>query len=395
MTQVSTLGQTQDNVFRLNQLQSQLGELQVQLASGKKTQRFKGLGEDAVRSQRARADFKALDTYTNNIKIADQRLKQMLNTLEEFQSQASNLADALSGFVRKGIPQEGDVVLYDDPLTPQDDRTPVGMDSSEPTLELKTLQRTADELFKLLEDFINVKEGDRFLLAGAQSTTKPLLNSSLLTNANTSLINDWKNGALSSEELNTALITNDASVSPRAITDSAVGYSPELSAGNAKGVFIRVDEFSEVEYTVLANNPAFRDILVALDFLRNDNFVPALDEVDPDNPLNVITQGAPGATIDEQKNNFYAVLGNIEKMVVGAIDSLREEEFKLEQVRATISSVRKDHEISQDTLLSAIDDIENADMNEVALQLNFLQIQLEASYRVTASLSELNLVNFI
>ena len=46
-------------------------------------------------------------------------------------------------------------------------------------------------------------------------------------------------------------------------------------------------------------------------------------------------------------------------------------------------------------LLGTINNIENVDMNEAAVSVTSLQTQLEASYRVTALLSQLSLVNFL
>jgi flagellar hook-associated protein 3 FlgL len=392
---VSTLGQTNDNIFRLNELQRQLGELQTQLASGKKTQRFKGLETDVIRSQRSRADLRSIETYKQNILNAERRIKQTLNTIEEFQAQASNFAASLDIFMQEGVHQEGDIIYYDDPLTPGDDRIAVGMDSAEPSVDLQSLQDMAENLFNLMTDLVNEKDGDRYVLSGAQSLSKPLGNTGLLTTANSALINDWKNGALGTNNLIEALQTRDTSVNSRAITDSVVGYSAELSTGNTKSIFVRVDDTAEIDYTVLATEDGFRDVLVAMDFVRNTALLPVVDEVDPDNPLNVVTSGAPGNDISEMQQNFFAVFGSINQMVTRALDDLDVQRFKLEQVRANLGQVREDHILVENTLIESISNIEDADMNEIALQTNFLQTRLEASYRVTATISQLTLVNFL
>ena len=49
----------------------------------------------------------------------------------------------------------------------------------------------------------------------------------------------------------------------------------------------------------------------------------------------------------------------------------------------------------QAILQNQISDVEDVDINEVAIKLNLLQIQVQASFRVTAAIGELSLVNFI
>ena len=57
MTLVSTLGQALDQIERIKQQQSLLGTLQLQVATGKKSQTFEGLGSDTILSERSRAEF--------------------------------------------------------------------------------------------------------------------------------------------------------------------------------------------------------------------------------------------------------------------------------------------------------------------------------------------------
>ncbi|NCC22856.1 MAG: hypothetical protein EOM26_10415 [Alphaproteobacteria bacterium] len=402
MTFVSTLGRNIDQINRLKDLQSQLGEMQVQLTTGKKTQRFKGLGSDVIRSTRARADVNNLETYTNNIINADRRLKIMIHTMEEFKSQIEKFTAAMNIFLQEGVHQNGEIVYYDNPATPQvEENIAIGTSSADPSVELETLRGLADNMFEYLVDLINSQDGNRYVLSGSQTLAKPLFDTGLLDTAVSKLIGDWKTGAgapeTKTDTLISALTTRDSAVDPNAITDTVVGYSAELAAGNVRGTFVRVDDFSELDYTVLANEQPFRDALVALNFIRSDSLTPIFDHQDPDNPdpAAPLAEGAPGYTLGEQKENFFRVYNTVSSMIQTALNSVDAERFKLEQVRANIKEIREDHALAKNTLLETISSVEDADMNEVALGLNFLQIRLEASYRVTASLKSLNLVNFI
>jgi flagellin-like hook-associated protein FlgL len=398
MTLVSTLGRNLDQINRLKDLQAQLGEMQIQLATGKIAQRFKGLESNGIRSQRARADYKSLESYKDNIMNADRRLNIMIDTMEEFKAQMQQFASALGIFQQEGIHQDGEIVYYDDPATPNyEEHIPIGTDSADPSVEFETLRGLANNMFEYLVDLVNSKDGNRYVLSGAQTLSKPLFDTGLLDTAINKLIGDWKDENISSEDLVSALTTRDSSADPDAITDTVVGYSAELSAGNVRGTFVRVDDFSELDYTVLATEDCFRDTLVALNFIRNDNLPPLLDEQDPDNPDpgNPLTKGSPGYTIKEQKENFYKVFNAVRNMVQQSLNRVDEQRFKLEQVRANIAEIKEDHELVQNSLLETISNVEDADMNEVALNLNFMQVRMEASYRVTAALKDLNLVNYI
>jgi flagellin-like hook-associated protein FlgL len=82
-------------------------------------------------------------------------------------------------------------------------------------------------------------------------------------------------------------------------------------------------------------------------------------------------------------------------MLTGALDQIDTQRFNLSQKQAQIMQIQQGHKQEQATLLDTISNVEDADMNEVAVKLNAMQVQLEASFRVTASLQGLSLVNFL
>ena len=78
-----------------------------------------------------------------------------------------------------------------------------------------------------------------------------------------------------------------------------------------------------------------------------------------------------------------------------ALDGVDGIRFRLENARVRLSETKQAHEHDINTLQKTVDDGENVDINEVALRVNLLQVQLDASYRITASTQELSLVNFL
>ncbi len=395
MTGISTFGRSLEQIQRFKVVQEQFGTLSTQLASGKKTQKFSGLGNDVMSSQSARANFQTLDNYISNANNAERRISLALRSIEEFQAQAENFLNELVGFVQGGSQQQGDIVYFDDPGTPNIvENIAVGYTSAEPSVELSTLQNLADSIFGFTSSLLNAQDGERFLLAGAETNTKPFTDTGLLDAAISSRIADWKAGTITTDELVSSLKSKDATVDPNAITDTITGYSLSLSAGTTKDVSVRVHEASEIDITVLANDSAFRDVMVAVSYFKSENMIPIADEVDP-TTFAITTAGAPGATNAESEENFYQVFNELTALVTNAVDRIDQIRFKLESAKARVQEVKINHQDTKNFLLGTISTAEDVDINEVAVQINALQIQLDASFRVTAMVSQLSLVNFM
>ncbi len=395
MAGISTLGQALNQIDLFSRQQNILGSLTTQLASGKKTNKFSGLQTDVLTLQRSRASIRTLDTYLNNITNANRRLDLTLNAINEFKAQAENFADFLVNFSQASAQQEGEIVYFDDPFTTAIEQIPVGMDSAEPSSDFKNLISFAENVFGLFQDILNEKDGDRFLFAGAETLTQPLANSNTLDAALSSLISDWKTGTITTADLIADLQDGTTTGgNADAITDTIIGYSSVLSSGSAKDVFLRVDDTTDLNVTVLANEDPFKNILVALSYFKSENLPPIADEVDP-TTLAVLTDGAPGADINESKDNFFAIFQALTTSVIDSIDEIDDVRFRLENQRVRIDEIRQFHEGEKNLLENTVSDIEDVDINRVALSINSLSIQLDASYRVTARIQQLSLVNFI
>ncbi|MDH5722451.1 MAG: flagellin [Alphaproteobacteria bacterium] len=397
MAGVSTLGQALRQIENIKAQQTAFSELSVQLATGKKSENFSGLKTDALTSLRARDGVESLDTYLNNILKANIRIELMLDTIEEQQAQTSNLADTLLAFVQEGGHQEGDDVVYDDPATTVIEETVVGKTSARPDIDFRNLQNQAENLFDFMVDLLNTKDGDRYILAGSDSFTKPITDSGTLDAAVSTLLTSWKNGTITTDELIADINDRDAlSGNPDALTDTIIGYSSSLSSGNTGDVFVRVDDDKELKYTALANEDPFRNIMVALAVLKNDTLPPVLDVYEngvfPGIPDEL---GAPGADKNEMQDNFYRLYNEIVKMVVHAIDDVDEVRFRLETTRAQAAETKEKQILQKNFLLTTISNVEDVDINNVAVKLQAVQTQLETSYRVTAITSQLSLVNFL
>lgn len=399
MAGISTLGQALVQIERIKTQQSLMSQYSVQLATGKKTTKFTGLGPDILTSQRSRSTIQSLTTYKSNITHASRRINLTLNAVKEFQAQARKFLELMSGLTQESTHQDGDIIYYDDPTTTGIEETPIGMTSSDPDEDFANLITLSGQVYTLFQELINAKDGDRYLLAGADTRTKPITDTGLLDTALTSLISGWKDGTISTNNLIADLSDRTATSNADALTDSIIGYSSNLSGGNAGKVYVRVDESYEVEYTVLGNSQAFRDILVAAAYLKNDTLPPIADAYIPPNeptpPLTPDVDGAPGDTIDDQKNNFFSVFSTLKQSVATAISDLNSIIGDLTQTQARLEEISKNHTEESNLLQSITSEVEDIDQNEVALKLTTLQTQLDISYRVAARVQQLSLANYL
>ncbi len=397
MTGVSTLGQALRQIENLNRQQVQLGDLSTQLATGKRSQSYAGLNTDALTSIRSRTEITSISVFENNITRADTTLGLTLNALEEFQAQTGEFSSTLINFIQQGDHQLGDVIYYDDPATPEIETTIVGNTSAELDTDFQASIDHANNLYDFLGELLNSKEGDRFLFAGADGSEQPYDRLGTLEASISTLITDWKAGAISTDDLIADLFDGEATTgNPNAITDSTVGFSSSLSSGNAGNVFVRADENSEFKYTALANESSLRDIIVALAVIGNEDLPPIVNVYEDGTfPGVPDATGAPGLTAEEQQNNFYQLFDAVKSRVSDSIDEIDQTRFRLETVRVQLNETKEAHIDQRELLQNTVSSIEDVDINEVAVRLTTLQTQLQASYQVTSLTQNLSLANFL
>lgn len=355
MTSISTMGQAIDQMERIKKVQTLFADYQAQITTGKKTPLFKGLGTDVITSERARADTQSIEIYKRNIDIADRRIKLMTNAIEEMKAQAINVQNAITSQTEKG------------------------------EIELSTVNDIAVNVQTFLIDLVNSKDGDRFLFSGSDTQTKPVTTSTMMTTYMTTRISEWVGGTIDTDALINSYTDNTA------LVDSTVGYSATITG--AGKVFVRADDTKDIDYTVLGNDPAIRDLIVTIGMVSN--LTGSLDKIalDPSDPVGTVT--APGATKADQSDNFYQVFNQLAAEINSAIDNLDTIRYRLSGVQAQIDGIRQNHLEDQNNLASVISGVEDADTTEAALKIKMLSTQLDASFRITALLGDLTLTNYL
>ena len=93
--------------------------------------------------------------------------------------------------------------------------------------------------------------------------------------------------------------------------------------------------------------------------------------------------------------SFFQIFNELAVVLTNAIDGIDSISFRLNSIQVSMAQADETHRFDKNVLLDTISEVENVDLSDIATQLNFLQIQLEASFRITASIANLSLVNFI
>jgi hypothetical protein len=174
-----------------------------------------------------------------------------------------------------------------------------------------------------------------------------------------------------------------------------LGYSQSLISGSTGDVRVRVDENSDFDYTLLANTPGMKELVIALGVLKNlppPEYAPgALNDPTATRPVDDV----PPYPSTEKQQNFYAVFNDLAATIATAVDKLEKEEYRLSLVEAQTLSIKEQYTYQINAFKSTVADAEDVDLTETVAKIQQLQIGLEASFSVTALISNLTLVNFL
>lgn len=336
MTSISTLSQQIGLVNRMKSIQVEMAKYQTQITTGVKHQTFKDYGTSAMSILRYRNDLINLDGFKKNIDIAQTQIKQMDTALNEVIAQVGNVLYAIDIELAKG---EG----YD-------------------VEGIKAISKTA---LQLIEANMNVKIGDRYLLAGTDVSNAPYKSSAMLQATMQTQMNNWMDGTSSTQDLLNNI---------KGLNTSQLGYNNTLQ--DAGRVTARVDESFEVDYTVRADGQGFKDIVASL------NALAALQK--------------PEQGVDVPSNDaFHDVINTLYRSLQGAVELVRKDVVKIASAAETMNSIQINHTNDQQNLRKIMENTEASNDTEAGTMFLKLQSQLEASYRVTSMMSQLSLTNYI
>lgn len=374
MANISTLGQYLNQISSLKSQQTSFADLSLQLSTGKKTQTLSGLGTDVIRAMRARTGVDSLSTYSNNITNANRRINLMTTATKEIKAQTENIINGLTLAV-----QEGD---YPD---------------------LESTQELANSVYEFIIDLINQTDGERYLFGGADISERPLTDKGLFTSAlgnfvpdssdltnpplvASGMIGDWGDGTITTDQFIAAYSST---------SDTVLGFSNALTNNTAGKTTVQVSDSSSFDYTKLANNTSMKEIVRALGVLKQLPPVEYAPGALNDPTATTLAQDVAPSPPRAKQDSFFAVINDLTAKLNAAVDQLDQLEFSLSQVQAQITIVKESYTDQIKSYEDIIGETEDADITEVSTKIKQLEIQIQASFQITALTSQLTLASFL
>jgi flagellar hook-associated protein 3 FlgL len=331
---VSTIGSQLSNLYMLGLLRQKLNNTQAQVSSGKKGTMLSDLGGSGTSSALGyRNSQSMIESYINNLNTVKVRVSTMDKAMGNVAASARDTLTALRSQLQNGTPL--------DDITRND--------------AMENLQSVLAKL--------NIKVDGRYMFAGSDVGNAPLANDAALKTNVTNAISSLMSGG--------SFTKDDVVNSLTAITGTDLGFSSTSLA--ADNITVRSDDGRDLDYTVMAHNSGFRDILRGLTLVAN----------------------LPKPTTDAETEKYWT-------LVNGAMDLLDRGAKQVDTAQAVLGGTTKqittllaDHEDMSLTMDNYIGSVEDIDYADASTRLQQLQAQLQISYQVTASLKDLSLVNFL
>lgn len=159
--------------------------------------------------------------------------------------------------------------------------------------------------------------------------------------------------------------------------DTVIWYSGDNTADDARSsVTTRIDDTATVSYGTRANEDGIRRVMQSLAVFSVETFS-ATD------------------TTDQARYAALAERVHAELTEQDGVQSVQTIQIELATAHYMVDAAGSRHQATAGTLTEMVEDIERADLEEVAAKLVTLQTRIQASYQATALLSEMSLTNFI
>ena len=211
VTRIGTFTNQQMLLDATLRTQARLSDLQLQVATGKKTQTFSGLDQDVTRLANLKNDLAKSGQYVDNIDSVTKRLNLMEFGLE----QIDGIARDMRSLIRDSL--NGDAA------------------------DTNNLQELAQQYLNQVTEIMNLRDDSRYLFAGGKTDTQPV---------------DLSNGVYTPP------------TPPPFDTTADTGYYQ----GDTTISEVRIDDNVVVQYGITADQSAFEKIIRALDHVAQTTF---------------------------------------------------------------------------------------------------------------------------
>ena len=355
VSNVSTHAQNELLRRRVLEIQTEVNRVQVQVSSGKKSDAYSGLGEGARLSLNLRTTRATTSAFIDGNVVTRTRMDQMQNVLGRVKDIAAEVRNAtLFAMSSAALPaQTGSAAL----------------------------KAQAQSAIKEIIQLLNTELDGFHLFAGRETDAAPMTAPGEIGTAGTPLDNVSQVAAVS--PLGAAAASGDTvydnivlhldgtAVGPEAGASPARYYTGEFNATDESLIVARIDNDFDLDYGVTGRNDGFNDVLQALYALATSDLSPATD-----------------AGYRRLATRAAADLATGFDEIVTEIGALGVKQAQLRDL-----TIRQQDFIT--TLDLQIGDVEDVDMADAISRLTFTQNNLEASFRMIASMRELSLARLL
>ncbi|MCU0987546.1 MAG: hypothetical protein MUC89_21875 [Acetobacteraceae bacterium] len=377
LSSYGTIGRTLTSAL---QVRDRIDLLTRQASSGRVAETFGGLAPSASVSISLRAEVSRRETYTQAIGMAELRLKVMQPALGRIGELASELAaDALAAVTQGRI-------------------------------SVEVVAEQARAALREMAVLLNTQAGDEYVFGGTDSSRAPVPNPNNILQSGyfTQIEAAVQQFALPWDD-DADPLTPDvprgatqvlADTLPIAASDAAgtTPFSTFLSTPSPAGglgeprAWIAADDGQRIVYGLRANengvassrtDPPSTGSFIR-DIMRGLSMLGSLTETIRDRDQTALVG-----------DDFNQMLIGIAGTLQSAHKTLEEERGALGVAEQRLATVKERHADVTVVLKTRISGVEDVDMAEVAARLQLLQTQLEMSYRLIASLRDMNLARFL
>lgn len=332
---------------------SALATASEELSTGVKSDIYGSLGASSATLMTLRKNYENTEAYINTNSILDSKLQAMLTSIDTARGSADSVLQTAI------------------------------VNSSRSSTGVSELQNEASAALESLIATLNISYSGDYLFSGIDSDRQPLtrwteMNEETGTSPAQVLADIVGSGPTSVDEVEAMLAKIDA-VFSSSNADEAENFegtffsgTPAASSGSGSRVTARIGEGQALEYGVQANDAGIVNVIKGLAMLAAVD----VSAIEDDATYSAWMEGATAAlsTGVEGMLEISAGIGFHQQVVENAQTRLED-----------LSLVQK----------TQISDCESVDPYEASTKVENLQYQLEASYAVSARLSQLTLLDYL
>lgn len=345
MDRVSPAGVAIGRQSNLQSLQAQIARASGEISSGRKSDPTRELGVGASLLYRLHDDVQQGGALKNSASLSGERMKTMQTAMTS---------------VGKVMTDVSAQILQADALKQQ---------------SYTTLATDAPDALASIADLLNTDFQGQKVFGGTDSASRPIQNITALPAQMQSMLDAavTANGGapLDATQAASLMSSIDAVFGGPGSSFYTDYYGSGSKTGDGDPNLVRIGEGQTLSYDVRADNDAFKDALHAL----------ALTSL-----------LGSGSLQDDAKT---AIADRAGELMRGAQASLTTLSGTLGSKEARLERVAEIQARTIDATTSQINDLEAADYYTLSDQVSTMQIQLQATYSITAQLSKLSLVNYL